>query len=154
MIRASEQRQADLLEAERHLRLARREDDQRAIDKAEEAMTRRLDSMNELREQLNEQKSTFVQVEVFKAELSKLETLLARNREGLEKTRDRTVQRDAYDVTVNEWMIWRKNVDQFLQTRVGVEKGLSGLGGLVVKLVAVAVGLLTIVVVLADHFTK
>ena len=154
LIAASEQRQADLLQAERHLRLARREDDLRAIDKAESAMTRRLDSMNELRQQLNTQDKTFVTIPAFRAELDKVTTLVERNREDLEKFHDQALPRESFETILNEWMVWRKSLDTFLQGRIGAEKGLSGLGALLVKLVAVAVGLIAIITVLADHFTK
>ena len=41
---------------------------QKAIDKAEEALTRRLEGMNELRDQLREQAETFARVEVVSTE--------------------------------------------------------------------------------------
>jgi len=152
LIAATERRLEDLLDAERHLRLARREDDARAIDKAEESMTRRLDSMNELREQLNTQDKTFVTITTFRAELDKVSALVERNRQDIEQVRDLTLPRKEYENTVREWMAWRKAIDDFLKTRSGAERGLAVLGGGIVKLVALAVGVLTIVVVLADHF--
>lgn len=41
---------------------------QKAIDKAEEALTRRLEGMNEIRDQLREQAETFARVEVVATE--------------------------------------------------------------------------------------
>ena len=43
---------------------------QKAIDKAEEALTRRLEGMNELRDQLREQAETFARAEVVATENS------------------------------------------------------------------------------------
>lgn len=64
-LRRLEQLFAAKLQEELNLRLARRQDDLRAIEKAEQAMNKRLDSMNELREQLNDQARRFVSSEKF-----------------------------------------------------------------------------------------
>jgi len=154
VIAASEQRLMDLIDAERHLRLARREDDVRAIDKAEQAMTKRLDAMNELRNQLNDQARTFVSMDTFKADLSKVDDALQRNREEIERVRDLSLPRETYDTTLKEWRIWRDAVDKWLLNRRGMEQGVTSLGRLFVILISVIVGLLTIVVVITDHFVK
>jgi hypothetical protein len=57
------------IDSERELRRARREDDMLALGKAEESMTRRLDAMNELRDQLNQQAGTFLTREAFEQTL-------------------------------------------------------------------------------------
>src|SRR5947209_3899361 len=58
-----------LLAGERELRRARREDDLIAREKASQAVDRRLESMNEFRDQLREQASTFVTREFIEEQL-------------------------------------------------------------------------------------
>jgi hypothetical protein len=56
----------EMLLTERDKRLDERfRAQERALDKAETAMTRRLDSMNEIRDQLNQQSQTFLPRETF-----------------------------------------------------------------------------------------
>jgi len=154
MIRATEQRLLDLIAAETQLRIARREDDLRAIDKAETAMTRRLDSMNELREQLNHQDKTFITISTFRAELDKVTTEIERNRNEIERTRDLALPRETYETALRDWTTWRSTTEKFLMQRLGTERGISATGKFLASLLAAGVAILTIVVILADHFTK
>jgi len=154
MIRATEQRLLDLIAAETQLRIARREDDLRAIDKAETAMTRRLDSMNELREQLNHQDKTFITISTFRAELDKVTSEIERNRNEIERTRDLALPRETYETALRDWTAWRSTTEKFLMQRLGTEKGVTATGRFIAALLAAGVATLTIVVVLADHFTK
>ena len=58
-------RLADLIDSERNLRLARRQDDLAAIDKAEQAVNKRLEAMNELRQQITEERSIYMSREAY-----------------------------------------------------------------------------------------
>ena len=78
------------LAAVREATTAAFETSQKAIDKAEEALTRRLEGMNELRDQLREQAETFARQEVVTAEnrardqrIAKLEQFQAKLLGGL-----------------------------------------------------------------------
>jgi hypothetical protein len=67
-----------------------RDDDRRAVDKAEASMNRRLDAMNEIREQLGAQRADFLPRETFDTILEDwrkwrggIETAIARVKGGL-----------------------------------------------------------------------
>ena len=140
----------DALAAEVELRRARREDDMRAVDKAEESMTRRLDAMNELREQLNSQALTFVNVSEFKAEMDKLETLIERNRQDIDSTRGGLLPRETYETTVQQWSEWRAGVDRVLSLTAGERSGSRLTWGTMAGLLAAFATVIGLLVVAAN----
>jgi succinate dehydrogenase/fumarate reductase flavoprotein subunit len=142
------------LAAEVELRRARRQDDLMAIEKAEESMNKRLDSMNELRAQLNQQATTFVSVGEFRAEMDKVEELITRNREDLESMRANHLRREVFDTTLQQWTEWRAGVDNALASARGQQEGSRLTLGNIVTLVTIGIAVIGVIVVLANYFSS
>lgn len=143
-----------LITAEHDLRLARRQDDLRAIDKAEESMTKRLDAMNEIREQLNAQASSFMTLATFAAESDKIDAQLDRNRDDIENIRRLSLSRDTFESTVAEWTRWRGLVDNYMAGTSGAQIGSRATVGTLIAVATVFAAIIGGVVVVVNIFVN
>jgi hypothetical protein len=149
-----EQRMLDLISAEHQLREARREDDLRAIDKAEQSVLKRLADMNDLRDEFTRQSTGFVATETFRSERDKMDTLIERNRQEIERIRRESLPRETFDAALAEWTRWRSIVDNYMSAELGHGAGVKATFGGMAALIGGAATVITIVVVLANVMTN
>ena len=146
-----------LVVAEHDLRLARREDDKEAIHKAEHAMEKRLDGMNEIREQLRDQATHFAQSDWVTSEIEKLEQTVTRNREDMTGM----LPRETFETHKNDLTKWRSGVDAYMAANVGRRDGQAdlkddrrGFIGATVGIIGSAIGVLFLVTTLITLLAK
>lgn len=98
---------------------------QEAIAKAEQSMERRLDSMNEFRDQLSDQAARFIPREVYDAGIEQAR----REREGLverlNRNENKTLPREVFEASLAEWQTWRSGVDDFLAAHRGGQQAIE-----------------------------
>lgn len=122
-----------LLAAEVELRRARREDDQRAIEKAQAATDRRFEAANEWRGQsADRERSQMAQTQML------LGTFLPR---------------ETFDATVKEWTAWRGVVNDDMSARHGRQSGISVSAGVLVAALSAVAVVISTVIVLANILT-
>ncbi len=82
-----------------------------AIGKAEVSLNKRLEAMNEFREELRDQAATFATREAMDAGSKQLSVLIERNREDLAEQRGVYLRVAAFDAALSELAAWRTKVD-------------------------------------------
>ncbi len=96
-----------------------------AIQKAESSLNTRLEGMNEFRNQIRDQTSTFQTRENSKSEQERLMALIERNREDIVQLRADIVGKEAFDSTTRELTTWRQSIDKWRNEHAGRGEGIS-----------------------------
>lgn len=120
-----------------------------AIEKSEASYRERFASVNEFRATLSDQVQGFMPREVAESRLEQM----SKERQELTDKLTGLLPIEVFKSALEEWTRWRVAVDKQLYEEIGLRQGVKATTGTISALIAGAVGVITIIIVLANVFT-
>lgn len=95
-----------------------------AIDKADSALTLRLESMNQFRNQITSERGSYMTRELHDAALRQVYALTDRNRDAIGER----LSKDVFTTTLADWDKWRSTINSWKDGQVGRGEGVTSTG--------------------------